>query len=229
MEEHRIGTNGARVFLQPIAAPSILGLFGFAAATLIVAANLAGWYGTDRSAQIYVIPFAAFFGGLAQFLAGMWCYRARDGLGTAMHGMWGAFWMGYGTLVLLASIPALSSTIAVPATGKFVPLGYWFLPLAIITWIGAAAALRVNVALTVVLFLLGLGAAFEIPGFFLGREWIIKAGGYSLILSAVAAIYTATGLLTHPLYGREIPPLGSLARKPAVAEGVGEPGVMVGQ
>src|ERR671932_471950 len=34
-----------RVFLQPIAAPSILGLFGFAAATFMVAANLAGWYG----------------------------------------------------------------------------------------------------------------------------------------------------------------------------------------
>jgi hypothetical protein len=33
----------ARVFLQPIAAPSILGLAGFAGATFIVASNLAGW------------------------------------------------------------------------------------------------------------------------------------------------------------------------------------------
>jgi len=225
MEEHRIGTNGARVFLQPIAAPSILGLFAFAAATLVVAANLAGWYGTDRSAQIFVVPFAALFGGLAQLLAGMWCYRARDGLGTAMHSMWGTFWLAYGLLLLLNA----QGTITIPATGKFVPLGYWFLPLAIITWIGAAAALRVNAALTVVLFLLGLGSAFLIPGFFLGREWIIMAGGYSLVLSAVAAMYTATGLLTHPLFGREIPPLGSLARKPAIVEGIGEPGVMVGQ
>src|SRR5919198_1326377 len=35
-----------RVVLQPVAAPSILGLYGFAGATFIVAANLAGWYGT---------------------------------------------------------------------------------------------------------------------------------------------------------------------------------------
>ena len=35
-----------RVVLSPIAAPSVLGLFGFAGATFIVAANLAGWYGT---------------------------------------------------------------------------------------------------------------------------------------------------------------------------------------
>src|SRR5262249_59944515 len=32
----------ARIFLQPIAAPSILGLFGFMAATLMVGANMAG-------------------------------------------------------------------------------------------------------------------------------------------------------------------------------------------
>jgi succinate-acetate transporter protein len=59
-----------RVMLQPIAAPSILGLFGFAGATFIVAANLAGWYGSETSPQ-YLFPFAAFFGGLAQFIAGM--------------------------------------------------------------------------------------------------------------------------------------------------------------
>src|SRR5918912_1608878 len=87
----------ARIFLQPIAAPSILGLFGFAAATMMVAAHLAGWYGTANS-PAYLFPFAAMFGGLAQFLAGMWAYRARDAVATAAHGTWGAFWLGYGLL-----------------------------------------------------------------------------------------------------------------------------------
>src|SRR3954452_9009874 len=58
-----------RVVLQPIAAPSVLGLFGFAGATFVVAANLAGWYG-NTSTPGYLFPFAAFFGGVAQFLAG---------------------------------------------------------------------------------------------------------------------------------------------------------------
>src|SRR3954453_7516583 len=84
-----------RVSLQPIAAPSILGLFGFASATFMVAANLAGWYGNTKSPTL-LFPFAAAFGGVAQFIAGMWAYRARDGLATAMHGMWGSFWMAYG-------------------------------------------------------------------------------------------------------------------------------------
>ncbi len=55
-----------RVFLQPIAAPSVLGLFGFAGATFIVASHMAGWYG-NASTPGYLFPFAAFFGGLAQF------------------------------------------------------------------------------------------------------------------------------------------------------------------
>src|SRR5881275_3507380 len=86
----------ARVFLQPIAAPSILGLFGFAAATFIVAANVAGWYGDHATTPLVLAPFAAVFGGIAQFMAGMWAYRARDAVATAMHGAWGSFWIAYG-------------------------------------------------------------------------------------------------------------------------------------
>ena len=91
-----------RVYLQPIAAPSVLGLFGFAGATFIVASNLAGWYG-NTSTPGYLFPFALTFGGIAQFLAGMWSYRARDVIATAMHGMWGSFWVGYGILQLLVA------------------------------------------------------------------------------------------------------------------------------
>ena len=102
-----------RVFLQPIAAPAILGLFGFAGATFMVATNLAGWYGNDKSG-IFLFPFAAMFGGVAQFAAAMWSYRARDALATGMFGMFGSFWVAYGILNLLAA----TKTITLPA-GKF--------------------------------------------------------------------------------------------------------------
>lgn len=55
----------ARIFLQPIAAPSVLGPFGFAGATLIVAAWMAGWHGS-RTTPDYLVPFAALVGGLAR-------------------------------------------------------------------------------------------------------------------------------------------------------------------
>src|SRR5690348_9899978 len=93
-------TAPARIYLQPVAAPSILGLFGFAGATFMVAAHMAGWY-TGTNTFLYLTPFAVMFGGLAQFLAGMWAFRARDGLATAMHGMWGSFWIAFGALNLM--------------------------------------------------------------------------------------------------------------------------------
>src|SRR5205085_10992835 len=101
------GNVQTRVFLQPLAAPSVLGLYGFAGATFIVAANLAGWYGNHTTSPLYLAPFALAFGGIAQFLAGMWAYRARDALATAMHGMWGSFWIGYGILNVLLATHAL--------------------------------------------------------------------------------------------------------------------------
>src|SRR3954447_5995370 len=149
-------TNGAarheewlghtRVFLQPIAAPSILGLFGLAGATFIVAANMAGWYGTTTQSAQYLFPFAAAFGGIAQFAAGMWAFRARDALATAIHGTWGAFWMAYGLLFLLVA----TGDITVP-TGTWPEFGYWFLTLGAITGAGAIAALAESFGLAAVL------------------------------------------------------------------------------
>lgn len=64
-ERHQIASAGVhdsadgfatRVVLQPIAAPSILGLAGFAGATFIVASNLAGWWGTSQS-PLALAPF----------------------------------------------------------------------------------------------------------------------------------------------------------------------------
>src|ERR671931_1190449 len=104
----RESTNGfgTRVVLQPIAAPSILGLAGFAGATFVVASNLAGWWGTPSS-PLALAPFAAMFGGLAQFMAGMWAYKARDAIATLAHGTWGSFWLAYGLLNILLAVGAI--------------------------------------------------------------------------------------------------------------------------
>src|ERR671926_1319888 len=127
---------GTRVVLQPIAAPSILGLAGFAGATFIVASNLAGWWGTPQS-PLALAPFAAMFGGLAQFLAGMWAYRARDAIATLAHGTWGSFWLAYLILNILLAAGALKP----PAPWFHNPeLGFWFFALACVTASGALAS-----------------------------------------------------------------------------------------
>jgi succinate-acetate transporter protein/CBS domain-containing protein len=223
----------ARIFLQPIAAPSILGLYGFAGATFMVATHMAGWYGAPATTPILLAPFAAFFGGLAQFLAGMWAYRARDGLATAMHGMWGAFWMAYGLLFALAAF----HVVTIP-TAAFPELAYWFIVLAAITWVGGFAALAANGVLTAVLGFLALGSTLAAIGFGFGNGGVTTLAGWSFIISAVLAFYFASGLMLESSYRRIILPLGGYhnalnrpGARPTVAleYPYGQPGVKVGQ
>jgi len=219
--------NGqARVYLQPIAAPSILGLYAFAGSTLIVAAELAGWYGGSETA-LYLFPFAAAFGGVAQFAAGMWSYKARDAIATAMHGMWGSFWISYGILHLLFA----TGTLTAPQ-GPFPALGFWFIALAWITTMGAIAATAENAALTAVLGTLALGSAFAAIAELLGSDaWTVVAG-WTFVVSAVCAWYTASALMFEEVVGRPVLPVGQTKKAkeaPEVAAGSGEPGVTQGQ
>ena len=216
----------AEVWLQPLAAPSILGLYGFAASTFMVAANMAHWYGNDRS-SLYLAPFAAVFGGLAQFLAGMWAYRVRDGLATAMHGMWGSFWIAYGIL----NLGFVNGALKQPS-GSFPEFGFWFIGLAAITWAGTVGALAANAALVSVLGFLAAGSTCAAIGFITGAGAATVAAGWLFIISAILAWYTATGLMLEGSFGRPILPLGKTKLAKAAElfnPGVGEPGVMHGQ
>jgi succinate-acetate transporter protein len=223
-----------RVVLQPIAAPSILGLYAFSAATMMVAANLAGWYG-DAGSPEFLFPFAAIFGGLAQLLAGMWSFRARDALATAMHGMWGSFWLAYGLLWLL--VAAGATTLP---TGAFPELAFWFVMLAAITWIGAIAAAGENLGLFLTLVTLAGGSSCLAIHYFADLSGWETAGGWVLAFSAGFAWYTASAMLLEGVYGRVILPLGMERRHVQVAPGrhapvepiefaLGEPGVRQGQ
>jgi succinate-acetate transporter protein len=234
-EQDRVAVPGApapalaaQAFLQPIAAPSILGLYGFAGATFMVAANLAGWYGGATSPH-FLFPFAAFFGGLAQFMAGMWAYKARDGLATAMHGMWGSFWMAYGLLNLLFAI----GSITPPApNGLFVELGYWFIVLAVTTWIGTWVATANSGALTGVLGFLAAGSTAMVIACLIGSGAWATLAGWLFIISAAIAWYTATALMAEGGFGRAVLPVFKPARaaqSPGYSLGIGEPGIRHGQ
>lgn len=216
-----------RVFLQPIAAPSILGLYGFAGATFMVAAHMAHWFGST-STVLLLVPFAAVFGGLAQFLAGMWAYKARDGVATAIHGMWGSFWMAYGVLILLFS----TGRAPQPSGVLFPELGYWFIVLAAISWVGTAAAAAENKALVTVLTFMGAGSTIAAIASLVGSEGLMILAGYLFIISAIAAWYAASALMLNEAYGREVWALGKSAHARQMAPvtlGRGEPGVIRGQ
>mgnify|MGYP005812183889 CR=1 FL=1 len=227
MSERGEERTPAQVFLQPVAAPSILGLYGFAGATFMVAANMAHWFGNPTTTALFLAPFAAMFGGLAQFLAGMWAFKARDGLATAMHGTWGSFWLGYGILSILFA----TGTLAAPK-GAFQALGFWFIVLAAITWAGTYAAAAEVKAVAWVLGWLAAGSTAAAVGNLTGAEWVNILAGWLFIISAIIAWYTASALMLESAYGRPVWPLGKTVRMkelPKVMIGTGEPGVIRGQ
>jgi uncharacterized protein len=224
-----------RIFLQPIAAPSILGLFGFAAATFIVAANVAGWYGNHATTPLVLAPFAAVFGGIAQFMAGMWAYRARDAVATAMHGMWGSFWIAYGILNILLATHVLTAPTPWYHDSAF---GFWFFALAVITGSGALAALAESIGLFSVLATLAVGSALLAGGLIYGSHGLVTVAGWVLVASAILAWYVATAMMLAFAGGRVVLPLGKYSKeankpggrptRPIELEWA-EPGIKMGQ
>lgn len=218
-------THQAQVFLQPIAAPSILGLYGFAGATFMLAAWMAGWYG-DANTTLFLAPFAAMFGGLAQFVAGMWAYRARDGLATAIHGTWGAFWLAFGLLHVMWAFGTVPRALGFP----FVEIGVWFIVLAAITWVCFGAAMAESRALTGFVGFLALGSTLGALAFLTGSQWMVMLTGYLLLIAAGFAWYAASALMLEDSFGREVWRLGRSRRtREPVTTGAGEPGVIRGQ
>jgi uncharacterized protein len=224
-----------RVMLQPFAAPSVLGLYGFAAATFMVALHLTGVYGGAKTnGELW--PFAAMFGGVAQFMAGMWAFRVRDTIATAMHGMWGSFWIAFGifnVLVMWGKLPDHpAGSVSDPA------FAMWFWTLAAITAAGALAALGESFALFTVLGLLTGGSALLAIGLSVGSTGWVKVAGWVLVASAIAAWYVATAMMLLAGAGKVVLPLGKPTKEANVPGGQpikpielewAEPGVKKGQ
>lgn len=143
----------ARGSLSALVPASVLGLYAFAAATFLVAARMTQWYGNTQSALI-LFPLVLIF-GLAQFYAGTWAFRSRDAVSLAMHGIWGVFWTAYGILEIL-----ISSGRVVRPTGSFPELGFWFIPVALITW-AILVASRKSRGMLSLLVLVAIGATLE--------------------------------------------------------------------
>jgi succinate-acetate transporter protein len=49
------------------------------------------------------VGFAIFYGGLAQFCAGMWEFRNRNVFGATAFGTYGGFWMGIGLFLVIGN------------------------------------------------------------------------------------------------------------------------------
>lgn len=233
-EDYAAWLARTRVVLSPIAAPSILGLFAFMGATLMVGAWQAGWYGTATT-PLVLFPFALFFGGVAQLIAGFFAFRARDGVAVAAHGTWGSFWIAWGILQLLV---ATGVQPAIPLGVRNTSFAFWFIALAAITMMAALAALAQNILIAGVLATLAAGSALTAAGFWGGFLTVTRIGGWLFVVSSAIAWLAASAMMLENAFGRTILPLGKYSRAANAPGGVatrplqypaGMPGVRVGQ
>jgi uncharacterized protein len=157
--------------------PAPLGLSGFAVTTFILSIVNAGLVPvTDAT----FLSLAVAFGGLAQLLAGMWAFKARNTFAATAFSTYGAFWLSL-------AVGVLTKTLVVGSVG----FSWYLLIWGILTFVYLIAALKTNGALIAVLFFLTITyLALAIGGFAVSKTWI-GIGGWLGIITAILAEYTA--------------------------------------
>lgn len=188
----------------PAADPAPLGLAGFALTTTLLSALNAGLITTNA---LTFVGMALFYGGLGQFMAGMWEFRNRNTFGATAFSSYGAFWMGLGILFVFDTLGHLA-----PAAAFFGGEGaVWFLFLwTVFTAYMWIASLRTNGATMVVFLLLALTFLALWLGALNGSAagaGLTKVGGYLGILTAIAAFYTSFAGVINSTFGRVVLPV----------------------
>jgi succinate-acetate transporter protein len=230
------GVNGVQtdIFLQPIAAPAVLGYFASATGFLLFGVWLAGELGGARGA-VTLFPFLLLFPGFGQFIAGLWSVKARDAVGASLFCAWGGFWIGYALLWMMDAVGAVS----LPRFGGgFQPLGQWLFYMAVITWTIAFAALARSPGQFVGQAVAGAATTIAAAGLIAGSAGWQTAAGWIFVASAAVFLYHSTALMVNALFGKVVLPhlswrreenvLGSRPLEP-IEFPQGEPGVKVGQ
>lgn len=171
-----------------IANPGPLGLSGFALTTLVLSAWNAGILkGAD---VLIVIGLAVFYGGIAQFAAGMWEFRTGNTFGATAFSSYGAFWLSFAALLVPGFGVAFGSKTGPSGTA----LAWYLLGWTIITGILMIGSFRTNGATAAVFVLLFITFLLLALGAFGGAgagSGLTQIGGYVGILTAIVAWYTA--------------------------------------
>jgi succinate-acetate transporter protein len=182
-----------------LANPGALGLGGFALSTFILNIVNAGL--VDAATLGVVMPIAVFYGGVAQFAAGMWEVRRGDTFAATCFSSFGAFWMGLAVFFFFR-LTGVQAFVDVPPAGIAVVLIAW----GIFTGYATIASLRlpravtwVFITLTILFVLLAIGEFHPI---------VHTIAGYEGILCSLIAWYASAGILINTVHGRTVLPLG---------------------
>jgi succinate-acetate transporter protein len=185
-----------------VADPGPLGLAGFAMTTFLLSCWNAGLFkfdGKESAGLTGAVALALFYGGIAQFAAGMWEFVRKNTFGALAFTSYGAFWLSFYAII----------KFNLPAAGGAV--GAFLLAWTIFTVYMTVAAAKTNVAILSVFVVLTITFIFLTLGNWnAGHANLIKIGGWLGILTAILAWYTSMAGVVNETWGRTVLPVGPL-------------------
>lgn len=175
--------------------PGPLGLMGFALTTILLNIHNAGFYPIDAM----IMGMGLFYGGGAQFVAGIMEWKKGNQFGSIAFMSYGAFWL---SLVFLWIAPYFG--LPKPnhiAMGSY--LGMWGLFTLVFflqTLNGHTVGKILFASLTLLFFLLAIGNITQ-------HDALLKFAGWEGIFCGSVAFYEATAIMINKKYDRVILPL----------------------
>src|SRR6266851_6124983 len=144
-----------------IANPAALGLGGFALTTFVLSTHNAF---PSQAPDLTWVGLAFFYGGLAQFAAGMWEFKTGNTFGATAFSTYGAFWMSLATFVVLL----LNGKV--PAADVSTDLGWFLLSFAIFNTYMLFWSARINMSVFLVFLTLEVTEILLFIGNFNGNK-----------------------------------------------------------
>ncbi len=170
--------------------PAPLGLAAFALTTFVL--SLANIGIIDSKV---VIALAFFYGGMAQFAAGMWSFKAENNFAGTAFSSYGSFWLAFGLIAIFENLGKFTFTAK--------EIGAMLVAWGIFTFYMWIPSLKIGKAISLVFLTLWL--TFFALGFALIFGFSLKIGGTIGLICAILAWYVSAAELINEIYGKRLP------------------------
>jgi len=191
----------------PAADPAPLGLAAFALTTFLLSGHGASFIPD----AIWIGP-ALFYGGIVQLLAGMWEFRNRNVFGATAFSTYGGFWLGLGSVVVLADV---SKNFAASLTGANLTnaLAWFLIAFAVFNTYMLLWSMRVSVAVFGVFLTLEVTEIVLAAAYFNlshgGSSYLLHVGGWCGVVTAAVAWYTSAAGVVNGMSPVPVLPVGA--------------------
>ncbi|OLN23006.1 hypothetical protein BTO30_06400 [Domibacillus antri] len=182
--------------------PSAIGLFGLAIVTLVASSLKLGW----TEGLSFVIPWAIFLGGIAQFYASILDAKLNNTFGASAFAAYGLFWMAVSTSWLM-QLGVFGETVQANIDPR--QLGMVYLGYLIFTLFMTIGAMEINKVLFFDFVLIDfLFIGLTLSSFGIMEDAAHTLAAYAELLIALVSFYGAGASVLNKHFGREFLPVG---------------------